>query len=352
MEKLSYFKIGLFVISATIIAAIGVVVLGVGALLQKKTILETYIDESVQGLDVGSAVKFRGVSVGKVERITLTSVEYATRRRYVLVRAGLTSDIFQFPLADAGSPGFTTEIAKGLRVRLAAQGLTGTAYLEVDYLDPARNPPLEIDWQPRFPYVPSAQSRITQLSEAVEHILRNVEQVDIQRITDGIEKSLATITKVADGANLESVGKQATALLTEVRDTNRQLKELVAGPELKATLADSAAAAGSARQILERAEKPLNQMLADLPKALDGVNRVVQRLDSASADLPDSSAQMKQTLQRLNRLIASQQYEIQTTVQNLRSISESFKEITDNSKKYPSQTLFGAPPPPSKVMGR
>jgi len=61
---------------------------------------------------------------------------------------------------------------------------------------------------------------------------------------------------------------------------------------------------------------------------------------------------MKQTLQRLNRLIASQQYEIQTTVQNLRSISESFKEITDNSKKYPSQMLFGAPPPPSKVMGR
>ncbi len=352
MEKLSYFKIGLFVISATIIAVIGVVVLGAGALLQKKTILETYIDESVQGLDVGSAVKFRGVSIGKVERITLTSVEYATRRRYVLVRAGLTSDIFQFPLANAGSPGFTTEISKGLRVRLAAQGLTGTAYLEVDYLDPARNPPLEIDWQPRFPYVPSAQSRITQLSEAVERILRNIEEIDIQRITDGIEKSLATITKVAEGANLEGVGKQAAALLGEVRDTNRKLIELVAGPELKATLADSAAAAGSARQILERAEKPLNQMLADLPKALDGVNRVVQRLDSASADLPDSSAQMKQTLQRLNRLIASQQYEIQTTVQNLRSISESFKEITDNSKKYPSQTLFGAPPPPSKVMGR
>jgi methyl-accepting chemotaxis protein len=130
------------------------------------------------------------------------------------------------------------------------------------------------------------------------------------------------------------------------------LKELVAGPELRATLADSAAAAGSARQILERAEKPVNQLLADLPKTLEGVNRLVQRLDSASADLPDSSAQLKQTLQRLNRLIANQQYEIQTTVQNLRSISESFKEITDNSKKYPSQMLFGAPPPPSKVMGR
>ncbi|MBI2364668.1 MAG: hypothetical protein HYV01_06635 [Deltaproteobacteria bacterium] len=61
---------------------------------------------------------------------------------------------------------------------------------------------------------------------------------------------------------------------------------------------------------------------------------------------------MKQTLQRLNRLIAGQQQDIQATVQNLRSISENFKEITENSKKYPSQTLFGTPPPPSKVMGR
>lgn len=352
MEKFSYFKIGLFVISATIIAVIGIVVLGVGTLLQKKTVVETYIDESVQGLDVGSAVKFRGVLIGKVEAITLTSVAYATKRSYVLVRAGLTSDIFQASLAAAGSPVFDTEIAKGLRVRLAAQGLTGTAYLEADYLDPARNPPLEIDWQPRFPYVPSAQSRITQLSEAVQHILENIERVDIQRITDGIEKSLAAITKVAEGANLEGVGKQAAALLVEVRDTNRQVKELLAGPEIKATLADAAAAAGSARQIIERAEKPMNQLLTDLPKTLGSVNRLVQRLDSVAADLPESSAQMKQTLQRLNRLIASQQYEIQTTVQNLRSISESFREITDNSKKYPSQTLFGAPPPPSKVMGR
>jgi hypothetical protein len=37
-------------------------------------------------------------------------------------------------------------------------------------------------------------------------------------------------------------------------------------------------------------------------------------------------------------------------MENLRGISDNMKEITDNSKKYPSQVLFGAPPPPSKVM--
>jgi len=62
--------------------------------------------------------------------------------------------------------------------------------------------------------------------------------------------------------------------------------------------------------------------------------------------------QLRQTLLRLNLLLAGQQRDIEKTVQNLRAISENMKEITDNSRKYPSQVLFGAPPPPSKVMER
>ncbi len=352
MNKLSYFKIGLFVISATVLAVIGIVVLGVGTIFEKKTYVETYIEESVQGLDVGSAVKFRGVQVGKVAQISLTSVEYSTRRRYVLVRVGLTTKMFQYPLAEAGTPGFMAEIEKGLRVRLASQGLTGTAYLEADYQDPERNPPLEIDWEPRYPYVPSARSKITQLSESVDRILRNIENIDAERLVEGIEKSLGTITKVAEGADFEKIATQATAFLTEVRETNRQLKELIGGSDVKSAFADTAGAAKTARQIIERAEKPMNQLLADLPQASESINRLVKRLDSVTGDLPDSTAQLRQTLRRLNRLLASQQQEMQTTVENLRAISENVKEITDNSTRYPSQVLFGGPPPKSEVVGR
>ena len=107
------------------------------------------------------------------------------------------------------------------------------------------------------------------MSDSVESILQNFEQLDIPRLMSSVDKSLAAITKMAEGANVERIGAQANALLTEVRETNRQLKDLVASPELKSTLVDAAAAwAGSARQIIERAEKPLNQMLADLPQVL------------------------------------------------------------------------------------
>ena len=352
MENISYFKIGLFVICAIVIGVIGVVVLGGAKFFQKKNIIETYIDESVQGLDIGSPVKFRCVPVGNVEEITLTGVEYGTRRGYVVVRAGISRNVFQFSLADPANPAFIAEVQRGLRVRLAPQGLTGQAYLEADYLNPKLNPPLEIDWRPKYPYVPSAQSRITQLSDAVERILRNVEQLDIQRLIGSVESSLKTIDKLASGANLDKISTQAVALLTEVRETNLQLKQVVGGSDLKDAVKDAAVAAGTARQILERADKPLSQLIADLPKASESINRVAQHLDAVTATLPDTNAQFRQTLQQLNRLISGQQRDIEKTVENLRSMSESLKEAVDNSKKYPSQLLFGAPPPPSKVMGK
>jgi phospholipid/cholesterol/gamma-HCH transport system substrate-binding protein/paraquat-inducible protein B len=352
MENFSYFKIGIFVISAVLIGVVAIVVLGVGTIFQKKSIIETYIDESVQGLDVGSPVKFRGVPVGRVEQISLTSAEYSTRRQYVLVRISIFSNLFQFPLNDPSSAALKSELDRGFRIRMAAQGLTGVAYLEADYLEPERNPPLEFDWRPDYPYIPSTRSRITQLSDAVERILHNVEEINIPQITASIEKSLAAMTKLAESANLDKVGAQVNALLSEVRETNRQANALISSPELKSALADASATAGRARQILERAEKPVNQLLVDLPQATESLNRLVRRLDAVAADLPETSTQLRQTILRMNRLIANQQRDVEKTMENLRAVSDNMKEITDNSKKYPSQVLFGAPPPPAKALQR
>jgi phospholipid/cholesterol/gamma-HCH transport system substrate-binding protein/paraquat-inducible protein B len=352
MESISYFKIGLFVIAAITIGVIGVVMLGGGKFFQKKNIIETYLDESVQGLDIGSPVKFRGVQVGNVEEITLSGVEYPTQRRYVVVRAGISRNVFQFPLSDPTDPEFKAEIDRGLRVRLAPQGLTGQAYLEADYLEPAVNPPLEIDWQPHYPYVPSARSRLTQFAETAERILRNIEQLDIQRLVSTMENSLNTIDKLVSGVNFDAVGGQASTLLGELRETNRQLRQVVAAPELKSAIVDAAAAASGARQIIERADKPLTQLLTDLPRASDSINRMLTRLDSVTVDLPQTTGQLLQTLRQLNRLINAQQQQIQATLENVRAVSENVKDFADESRKYPSQVLFGAPPPRSEVFGR
>ena len=71
-----------------------------------------------------------------------------------------------------------------------------------------------------------------------------------------------------------------------------------------------------------------------------------------SKDLPDSSAQLRQTMSRLNRILAGQQQEIQNTIDNIHAISENVRELTEDSKRFPSQAIFGAPPAPAGALNR
>src|SRR5271167_3854136 len=91
----NFFKIGIFVIGATIALVFLLVMLGAGKLFQSKVVMETYFNESVQGLEVGSKVKYRGVVVGEVTRIGFTYTKYQLdkpmedRLRYVMIEANI-----------------------------------------------------------------------------------------------------------------------------------------------------------------------------------------------------------------------------------------------------------------------
>jgi phospholipid/cholesterol/gamma-HCH transport system substrate-binding protein/paraquat-inducible protein B len=347
-KKANYFKIGVFVILAITVAIVAVIILGAGAFFQEKTFMESYFEESVQGLEVGSSVKFRGVGIGNVELITLVDEEYATDRRYVLVRVGLTSHVWQ---AGGGQKDLTKEIDRGLRVRLAFQGLTGTAYLEADYLDPERNPPLEIDWTPRYCYIPSASSTITRLSESLDRIMRKLEQVDITKITEGVETSLTAFTKATQGFDVKKTNEQAQQLLMDLRETNRLIAQTLQGESLESILSDTSATMGAARRIVEGSEAPLTEFPAALLEASRNVETFTERLDAVSEGLPDTFTRLRDMVHEIEGLFASHQRDIAIAVRNIKAASENLRELSEDAKRYPAQVLFGGPPSPVHPQG-
>ena len=80
MKQTSYFKIGLFTALSLAMVILFLVFLGVSNLFQTTELAETYFDESVQGLNVGSAVKYRGVTVGKVTAIGMVNQIYGPEK--------------------------------------------------------------------------------------------------------------------------------------------------------------------------------------------------------------------------------------------------------------------------------
>ena len=342
--KANYFKIGVFVIAAVVIAVAAVLILGAGAIFEKTIIVETYIDGSVQGLSVGSPLKYRGVQVGKVVEISLVSWVYKTDKNYVLIRAAIPSNHHWFSSEQAAVAQIEKMAPQGLRVRLASQGLTGTAYLETDYLNPKNNPILKIDWEPEYPYLPSAPSIITQLSDSLTRIMTSLEKLDLQKLVANLDETLKTMTETLQHADIKSISDQATALLSEVRETNKHLNDLIAGNKTKQLVADTAKTMAGARQMVEEIKEPLGELLASLKSTSKNINQLAARLDTASASLPDAVAQIHVTLRRLDELLSAPQQDLEETMENLRIFSQDLKRLTQESRRYPSYLLFGEPP--------
>jgi phospholipid/cholesterol/gamma-HCH transport system substrate-binding protein/paraquat-inducible protein B len=325
--KANYFKIGVFVISAAIIAIIAIIALGAGSFFKKKVLMETYMDGSVQGLDVGSPLKFRGVQIGNVEEITFVADKYdldsagknfLTYSNYVYIRASF--EPHERGLDDEAKLHDRLEdmIDRGLRVRLASQGITGVAFLQVDFLDPETYPPLDIGWKPRTHYLPSAPSMFTRITETLQKIIDKAEEINVERITEGLESTLDAVSNTLADLNVKKLSKELEELLATL---NKR-----AGP----LLSETSETMSSVKKLVEDTKKPLTQSIGELPEIV---------------------AQLKRTLRKLNNIVSSDEENIVMSTENVRVITGNLRDLTENARRYPSFLLFGDPPPRSYPGG-
>ncbi len=336
----NYFKIGVFVIAAAALAVTGVVLLGAGAFFRKTVLVETYIDESVQGLEVGSPVKYRGVQVGKVDAISWTRLKYEeskpvhARKRYVLVEMAIYGD-----QREALAELWTDE---ALRIRLSPQGLTGLNYLEVEYVgDPRLYPELPYDWDQRHDYVPWAPSVVGTLTDSVETISRTLKQLegtDIGQLTQNLDTLLVRVTDLVSHADMESLREETVKLLVDLRKTNEAVRVILEKPETQELPAEVYASAQAVRQLLDPEE-------GDLVKALAVLSDASQKAGAAAEGLPDAVAQFEKVLRRLNAMIDEQQQILTATLENVEAVTANLRDMSEDARRYPARVLFGEPPP-------
>ena len=345
-QRANYFKLGLFVIGAVAAGILVLLIVGTGAWFKSRTTIETYFNESVQGLDIGSKMKYRGVVIGEVTSISFTYVRYeqdkpmSQRKRYVMVEAQIEPRLVGGKVAnDIASPESTAlEVARGLRVHLAPQGITGTNYLELDYVDTLPAPVLPIDWTPQNIYIPSTPSTVQTFVSAATEIIDRLHRLDIEgtvanlnkllvtandRIagvdTTGLsrhaERTLTRLDTTLDGIASRKISDQAVGLITELRQTNAELRTFLDSDALRKLPQDTSATLASVR-------------------ALVGDPKLAQ-----------SVAHMERTLGRLDRIFGGGEADLGATFENLRQITDNLRDLTEDAKRYPSNLLFGAPPP-------
>ncbi|MGE5786641.1 MAG: MlaD family protein, partial [Myxococcales bacterium] len=135
-EPTNYYKLGLFVIVGLTVALVAAVVFS-GARLRKQVVeCHTYFNESVQGLEVGARVQFRGVTVGHVG-----AIEIAPDHRMVDVVSELDPDaVTRMGLTRPKHEHDALVIPPDLRMQLNSQGITGVKFVSIDFFNIQANP--------------------------------------------------------------------------------------------------------------------------------------------------------------------------------------------------------------------
>ncbi|WP_243359108.1 MlaD family protein [Fundidesulfovibrio terrae] len=316
----NYFKLGLFIICATTLVLLALVFFGLGSLRKDKVMIETYFNESVQGLDVGSPLKFKGVKIGSVERIRFVFNKYHDIKdipfRYVLVEMALDPESALSVKSNEGlKEAITQEVEDGLRVRIAPQGLTGTGYLEMDYVNPRTNKPLPISWTPEYFYVPSAPSTIARLEETFEtfsKLLKKIDESGVDNAIQNINSLLVVIREAVKDANVPGLSDNVNSLIVDLRKTNDHLNSMLASKESR--------------------------------EALKNLGETLANLKTSTENLPQTIADMRKLLREVNALVATQRDEVQGILQQGKQAFENLNDLTGEAKRNPSRLFFGAPP--------
>lgn len=375
-DTTNHFKLGLFIIVGSLLILGTAAVLGAGALWRENTIpAETYFNESVQGLDVGAPVKFRGVQIGRVKRIGFLSQRYDPKGdtgRYVLVGMELSEKTMENFLNDRDIETTVPKlVAQGLRVRMTTQGLTGVGYLEVNFFDPQANPQLPLTWEPETLYIPSAPSTLSRLESAFDSISRlfkKLDDMDFQSLIQTIQSFVQSLDKALQEADVATLGELVGQNLSELRDILHRVNTLLNAPEADTLIPNASASVSAARRILEDNEQNLHEIIntvrdaaakfdraatalddfLDNPQLQKGADKLPETLDNvqqASMEIRKAAVQLKRLLRSLDDLVINERDDVSALVEDLRSVLRNLDELTGDVKQNPARLFFGEPPP-------
>ncbi len=324
------FSVGLFVIVGFAVVAAAVVWLGLSNYLQKGNYYAAYFDESVQGLDRDSAVKYRGVTIGRVDRLGVAP-DGKLIEAVIKIESG-------------AKPG------ENWVAQLKSVGITGLMFIELDQArEEAAALSPKIDFTVEYPVIPTKPSGIKQFTEGVSDLIEKFQVIDFEGIADGVKEAVDRFNRTLDDAAIQALSADLRAAIHSmdalVSDPGWR-RIMAAGEDAAKALAGlSRSADGAVFKVARSAasvDRNFEAMKTDFRQALADFRAAVAKADRFFEEGADLAEDGKHRLARTERQLA-------VTLRELRSSSEHLNRLLEEIATQPSRLLFGEPPPPRAV---
>lgn len=262
---------------------------------------EIYFTGSVSGLTPGSPVRYLGVDVGSVRRITLNK----ERPDLVKVEAWV----------DAEAP-----ITGATRASLSLQGITGLLFIDLKQVSDGGSPQLKQG--ERFPIIEAQSSDISafiaslpQLANRVTTLVDKINSVFSDENVKALSNTLANLKTTSDG--LPQTREQVQNLLTELSNT---------AADISNTVNNINGLANDVRPNIKEAVSRLNNVSGQLASTTERLDRFM-----ANSEGP------------VNHFTEQGLFEMERLLRDARNAASEFRELSRSLKETPSQLMFERP---------
>jgi ABC-type transporter Mla subunit MlaD len=314
--RANYVKIGLFVILG--LTAVLALAVGLGATRGhgEKVLFYTYLNESVQGLEVGAPVSFRGVPIGRVGEITIApdhrlvslrmDIDVRSMEKLGLLAKGDFKSGRRFPAPPSD-----------LRAQLGSQGLTGNKYVSVDFFGPESAPSPALSFAPPANYLPAT----TSLTKGLEDSLATA----MERLTVLADHSTVVVDnvgRIVDDLGQRHVGENASQALGEGVTVLRGIDRMIANLDRTRFAENAGATTEALRQGADKLDKLLGRLDGD-----HGLVAATQRSVTSFGEV--------------GRNVAGATRDLDGTLSDIREAAAAFRSLADELERGPDALIKG-----------
>ncbi|MDR1303340.1 MAG: MlaD family protein [Puniceicoccales bacterium] len=305
-RKVSPFAIGVFVMGALVIFLGAFLVLFRGNFSSNGMTFVLYFNSSLNGLDVGSPVKFKGVRVGSVRKI---EVAYDAESSSVLTPVIVEIDATIFsPSAQTLSKVdrgkfYQSQMMSGLAAKLSMESfVTGKLFVELDYYRPNKLR-FYVKNKTSLSQIPTVASEIEKFISGADNIIRQFSKVDLKTISRRLVSILSNVDEQLQGSNLKELIHNISNASMSVQNffTSDKMRGLI--ERFSTAMGDVQAFLGALAPIVERFEGSIGVTAKDISRASQKFSDTCEHVSGLIGPHSDFRESAKECLQQATKAL-------------------------------------------------
>lgn len=323
MKRPSPTAIGAFVLGALALIATAIMFFGGGALWSQRLKAVSYFDSSVNGLQVGAPVTFRGVRVGSVSDI---GVHVNPETYSFIIRVAMevhpdTVATFGTQLPEDGDALVTTLVERGLTAKLVMQSfVTGQLMVELDFREGGRR--TDVDRRSELEEIPTVPTDLQAITEQLQN-------VKLDKTIESFQQTLDALTKVLNTPELQQTITELPALVVQLRQT------------LAAVETEVAAISGSAQDGIGQSTRSLTETLASVRQLSETLDKEVAETGAATRVTMDKA---NRTIDNANQMLdpnSRTAVQMQRAIDDLAATAARLRNLSERVDRDPSVLIRG-----------